>query len=273
MNPTSELVAVRAIIAEDEPVLASAFAKALTVAWPELRIEAIVGDGDSALQAMLQHEPDVAFLDIRMPGASGLDAAQAIAEDWPHAKAPPLLVFVTAYDMHAVQAFDLAAADYLVKPVRPDRLALAVSRLREKLAQRLPRDESLTRLATALGPLLGQLERSSTATPQPPLRMLAAGVGNSVRMIPVSDVIYLQATDKYVNAVCADSEALLRTSLSTLAQQLDDRFRRIHRGTIVNMDHVEAALRDDTGKLRLSLRSRPERLLVSRLHTDLFRPM
>nr|MBF0683620.1 response regulator transcription factor [Pseudomonas sp.] len=272
MNPTPEPVTARAVIAEDEPVLASALASALTAAWPELAIDAVAGDGDSALRAVLQHQPELAFLDIRMPGMSGLDVAQAIAEDWPHAKAPPLLVFVTAYDVHAVQAFDLAAADYLVKPVRPDRLALTVSRLRATLAQRLPRDESLLRLATALGPLLGQLELSSAVTRQP-LRMLAAGVGNTVRMIPVGDVIYLQATDKYVNVVCADTEALVRTSLSSLAPQLDDRFRRIHRSTIVNMDHVEAAVRDDAGRLRLCLRARAERLLVSRLHTDIFRPM
>lgn len=272
MNTITQTSAVHAIIAEDEPVLASALAGSLATVWPELVIDAILGDGDSALQAMLQYQPDVAFLDIRMPGMSGLEVAQAVAEDWPHGKAPPLLVFVTAYDMHAVQAFDLAAADYLVKPVRPDRLALTVSRLGQKLAQRLPREESLVRLASALAPLLGQLDRPPSAQ-QKPLRTLAAGAGNSVRMIPVDEVIYLQATDKYVNAVCAASEALLRTSLSTLAPQLDDRFRRIHRGTIVNMDHVEAAVRDDTGRLRLCLRSRPERLLVSRVHADLFRPM
>lgn len=272
MNTALQAPAAHAILAEDEPVLASALAGALGAAWPELAIDAILGDGDSALQAMLEHRPDVAFLDIRMPGMSGLEVAQAVAEDWPQGKAPPLLVFVTAYDMHAVQAFDLAAVDYLVKPVRPDRLALTVSRLREKLAERLPREESLVRLASALAPLLGQLEKPSSAQ-QKPLRMLAAGVGNSVRMIPVDEVIYLQATDKYVNVVCAHSEALLRTSLSTLAPQLDDRFRRIHRATIVNMDHVQAAVRDDSGRLRLSLHSRPERLLVSRVHADLFRPM
>lgn len=272
MNTVLQPPAVHAIIAEDEPVLASALAKALAAAWPELVVDAIVGDGDSALQAMAQHQPDVAFLDIRMPGMSGLEVAQAVAEDWPHGKAPPLLVFVTAYDMHAVQAFDLAAADYLVKPVRADRLALAVSRLKEKLARRLPPEESLVRLASALGPLLHQLDRPSLA-PQKPLRTLAAGMGNSIRMVPVDEVIYFQATDKYVNAVCAQGEALLRTSLSTLAPQLDERFRRIHRSTIVNMDHVEAAVRDDTGRLRLCLRSRPERLLVSRVHADLFRPM
>lgn len=272
MNSIPQTSAVHAIIAEDEPVLASALAGALATAWPALVIDAMPGDGDSALQAMLQHQPDVAFLDIRMPGMSGLEVAQAVAEDWPHGKAPPLLVFVTAYDMHAVQAFDLAAADYLVKPVRPDRLALTVSRLEQKLAQRLPREESLVRLASALAPLLGQLDTPPSAQ-QKPLRTLAAGVGNSVRMIPVDEVIYLQATDKYVNAVCAASEALLRTSLSALAPQLDDRFRRIHRSTIVNMDHVEVAVRDDTGRLRLCLRSRPERLLVSRVHADLFRPM
>jgi len=272
MNTVLQTPAVHAILAEDEPVLASALAGALMAAWPELAIDAILGDGDSALQAMLRHPPDVAFLDIRMPGMSGLEVAQAVAEDWPHGTAPPLLVFVTAYDMHAVQAFDLAAADYLVKPVRPDRLALTVSRLRQKLAERLPREESLVRLAGALAPLLGQLEKPSFAQ-QKPLRTLTAGVGNSVRLIPVDEVIYLQATDKYVNVVCAQSEALLRTSLSTLAPQLDERFRRIHRATLVNMDHVEAAVRDESGRLRLSLRTRPERLLVSRVHADIFRPM
>ncbi len=265
----------RALIAEDEPLLAQALQADLAKAWPELVIAAIAPNGEDALQALLGLRPEIAFLDIRMPGLSGLEVAQAMLEDWPDDAALPLLVFVTAYDMHAVEAFELAAVDYLLKPVRRERLALTVSRLQQKLAARSPPASALSNLAAVLGPLLGQLQHSDAGGPAAPepLRLLSASVGNSVRLIPVTEVIYLQATDKYVNVVCAQTEALLRTSLSALAPRLDERFAQIHRGTIVNLDHVQSAERDETGKLRLTLRARNERLLVSRLYADRFRPM
>lgn len=265
----------RALIAEDEPLLAQALQADLAKTWPELVIAAIAPNGEDALQALLGLRPEIAFLDIRMPGLSGLEVAQAMLEDWPDDAALPLLVFVTAYDMHAVEAFELAAVDYLLKPVRRERLALTVSRLQQKLAARSPPASALSDLAAVLGPLLGQLQHpdaGGSAAPEP-LRLLNASVGNSVRLIPVTEVIYLQATDKYVNVVCAQAEALLRTSLSALAPRLDERFAQIHRGTIVNLDHVQSAQRDETGKLRLTLRARSERLLVSRLYVDKFRPM
>jgi len=275
MNLTGQITIPRAVIAEDEPLLAQALQAELAHVWPDLSVVALASDGQQALQALVDLRPDVAFLDIRMPVLSGLEVAQAIAEDWPHDTPPPLLVFVTAYDAHAIEAFDLAAADYLLKPVRRDRLALAASRLQHKLTG--PEDErDLLRLAAGLAPLLGRLQRPVADTQSgtvEPLRMLAAGVGNRVQMIPVADVAYLQATDKYVNVVGAHGEALLRASLSWLEPRLDERFQRVHRGTIVNLDHVHSAVRDESGKLLLSLRGRSERVLVSRLYAGLFKAM
>lgn len=263
--------APRALIAEDEPLLAQALRADLAAAWPDLEIVALAGDGQHALQLLLRLRPDIAFLDIRMPGMSGLEVAQAMAEDWPDDTLPPWLVFVTAYDRHAVEAFELAALDYLLKPVSRERLALTVARLRQKLSL-APAPDALALLAQTLGPALERLQRPTEPQPEP-LRVLHAGTGNSVRLIPLDEVIYLQATDKYVTVVGTQCEGLLRSSLSTLAPRLDARFTRVHRGTLVNMDYVQSADRAENGKLWLVLRGRDERLLVSRLYTHLFRPM
>jgi len=259
----------RAVIAEDEPLLADALRAELASAWPDLAIVAQVGDGTSALHAARTLQPDILFLDIRMPALSGLEAAQALVEDWDLAAPPPLVVFVTAYDAHAVQAFELAAIDYLLKPVTAERLGQTVQRARQALAARGP--DSLAALAARLGPLLGQLEPRPEAAP---LRHLQAGVGTQVRLIPIDAVCYLQATDKYVNVVTAEGEALLRSSLASLVPRLDaTRFVRVHRSTVVNLDEVAAAERDETGRTWLRLRSRPDRLAVSRIYAEQFKAM
>jgi DNA-binding LytR/AlgR family response regulator len=274
-----------ALIAEDEPLLAAGLQAELQRLWPELHISALAGNGQQALDLALAQQPDICFLDIRMPGMSGLDAARALAEDWPDASLAsfPLLVFVTAYDQYALQAFEHQAADYLLKPVEPHRLAACVQRLRRRLALRQVQADT-TPVATSatvsaagidqLSALLDSLSGASPATRHPRLEMLQAQVGNTVHLVPVDEVIYFEAADKYVRAITAEREHLLRLSLRELLPQLDEqRFWQIHRGTVVQVRHVSSAVRDESGKLRLNLRGRPERLLVSRLNAHLFKGM
>ncbi len=266
-------VPTTAIIADDEPLLAQALARELRALWPQLSIEAVVADGRAALAEINNRQPDIAFLDIRMPGSTGLEVAEAIAEDWPEgddARPAPLIVFVTAFDEFAVEAFERAAVDYVLKPVRSDRLARTVERLRTALAARAP---------APLDTLAGQLRDLAGLAPAPgpaPQRLarIRAGVGDTVRMIAIDEVVLLEAADKYVNVVTATGEALIRESLRELVPRLDpERFVQIHRSTVVNLDFVEAAHRAENGKMTLKLRGRSERPLVSRLYAHLFRPM
>ncbi|WP_194712704.1 LytR/AlgR family response regulator transcription factor [Noviherbaspirillum soli] len=264
------MTAVRALIAEDEPVLAQALAHTLQRLWPELAIEAIVQNGVQAVEKALALQPDLLFLDIRMPGMSGLQAAEALAEDWPDGRAFPLVVFVTAYDDYALQAFEQAAADYVQKPVSDARLAKTVARLQARLAAPAAGDAALEQVLRQLR----ALAPPTAAQPAARLTVIRAAVGNQVRMIPVPDVIYFEATDKYVNVVTADSQSLIRLSLRELLDQLDPaQFWQIHRGTVVNIGQVTAAVRDEAGRLRLSLRGRTETLAVSRVFAHLFRQM
>ncbi|MCX7892512.1 MAG: LytTR family DNA-binding domain-containing protein [Burkholderiales bacterium] len=253
----------RAVIAEDEPLLAAALARELAAVWPELEVAATAANGAEALEAILAHRPDVVFLDIRMPGKTGLDVAAELGDAWPADASLPAIVFVTAYDEHALAAFELAAADYVLKPVRRDRLARTVERLKSRAAG----GEGAARVAAALAALAfaGGRER---------LRFVQAGVGNAVRVIPVEEICYFQAADKYVAAVTREGEALLRTSLKELMPQLDPQlFRQVHRGTVVNLREVAAAVRDEAGHVVLKLRARDERLAVSRVFAALFKPM
>jgi len=204
-----------------------------------------------------------------MPGRSGLEAAELLAEDWPDGQPFPLVVFVTAYDDYALQAFDQSAADYVLKPVSDTRLAKTVARLQARLAQPAARGDALEQV-------LGQLRALAPAPAgsAPRLTVIRAAVGNQVRLIRVCDVIYFEATDKYVNVVTADSESLIRMSLRELLDQLDPaQFWQIHRGTVVAIDQVSAAVRDDSGRLRLTLRGRSETLPVSRVFAHLFKQM
>jgi DNA-binding LytR/AlgR family response regulator len=269
MTMTMTTTTPRALIAEDEPVLAQALAQALARLWPALQIVASVGNGVAAVEQTLALQPDVLFLDIRMPGRSGLEAAELLAEDWPDGQPFPLVVFVTAYDDYALQAFDQAAADYVLKPVSDARLAKTVARLQARLAQPAARGDALEQV-------LGQLRALAPAPAgsAPRLSVIRAAVGNQIRLIRVADVIYFEATDKYVNVVTADSESLIRMSLRELLDQLDPaQFWQIHRGTVVAIDHVSAAVRDDSGRLRLSLRGRSDTLPVSRVFAHLFKQM
>ena len=285
-----------ALIAEDEPLLAANLQAELAARWPGLRIVATVGSGTAAVSQALTLQPEVMFLDIRMPGMTGLDAASALAEDWPDEGAAfPLLVFVTAYDQYALQAFDRAAVDYVLKPVQPDRLAETCQRLQAALTQRraTARHESgghsasQPTLPEGLQAAMAQLQQmaaqwgggpSAGHGPAPgevaPLRVIQASVGNVLHMVPIEQVVYFEAADKYVRVVTAERDHLIRSSLRELQPQLDSSlFWQVHRSVIVRADAIRTAVRDESGRLTLGLASRPETLQVSRLYAHLFKAM
>lgn len=271
-------IAPTALIAEDEPVLAQALVRDLGRAWPELAILGVVHDGDSAVDAILALRPAVAFLDIRMPGCTGLEVAARVAA----AGAAPAIVFVTAYDHHALEAFDAAAADYLLKPVGAERLARCVERLRARIAGASPEDAAqairqlLARLVPAGGaPLPGPVADAAGPTR---LRHIRASLGDVVRQIPIAQVLYFEARDKYVGVVTRDGTALVRLPLSELEATLDPaQFARIHRSTIVNLDAIETIRRDLAGRtfvqLREPVQGREMRLAVGRQYAAQFRGM
>jgi DNA-binding LytR/AlgR family response regulator len=272
-------LAATALIAEDEPLLAANLQAELARLWPELRIVATVGHGEAAVDQGLALQPDVVFLDIRMPGMTGLEAAQALAEDWPDASKPfPLIVFVTAYDQYALQAFERSAIDYVLKPVEPPRLAQTCTRLQAALQQRAQPQAApaLNAVIDQLRGLIGTGALGPAATPPQaaPLRVIQASAGNAVHMVPVDEVLYFEAADKYVRVITAEREHLIRISLRELQPQLDaQRFWQIHRGTLVRCDAIATALRDEAGKVTLTLRGHPDRLVVSRLYAHLFKGM
>lgn len=253
-----------ALIADDEDLPRAELRRMLQAAWPELRVVAEAEDGHAALAALDAHAPDVAFLDIRMPGASGLDVARA-------ASGRCHVVFTTAYDSHAIEAFEAGAVDYLLKPVQADRLARTVQRVQALLTQRsaaptgAPLDATLAQLRALLAPAAAAAE---------PLRVIQASVGQQIRVVPVDEVIVFEAADKYVRVLTADSELLIRTPLKDLLPQLDASvFWQVHRGTVVRASAIHSVHRDEAGKLHLQLRQRPERWPVSRLYAPRFRAM
>lgn len=269
-----------ALIAEDEPLLAQALRTELAAAWPELDVVACVGDGASAVQEALQRLPQVLFFDIRMPGLDGLGAAAELADTWPTDEAPmPQLVFVTAYDEYAARAFEAQAIDYILKPVHAERLRKTVARLKQALAAQEPAEAAAP---AALEQTLAQWRRllsSAAAGPAPaaaPLRFIAASEagGATVRMVPIDEVQYFEAADKYVRVLTATHEYLIRTPLKQLLPQIDASiFWQVHRAVVVRSSAIEAVHRDEAGKQHLSLRGRADRIPVSRLYAHLFRAM
>lgn len=246
---------MRVLIADDEKNLAADLQRRLAWLWPELEIVAVVHDGLAAQQALRSLTPDVAFLDIRMPGITGLDAAHAAPKNC-------RVVFVTAFDDHAVQAFEQAAVDYLLKPVSDERLARCVERLKQHSA--VAPDALLARLQQLL---------ATPAKPEP-LRWLRAQVGQAVRMVAVDEVCYFQSADKYTAVYTRDTELLLRTPVKELILQLDTKhFWQVHRGTLVNARQIVSAHHDLLGKVSLTLRDRTEKITVSRSYAHLFRQM
>jgi len=252
-----------AIVAEDETLLRKALLEQLGKAWPELRIVAECEDGASALEAIAEHRPDVAFLDIRMPGLTGLDVAAALPEISPATQ----VVFVTAYDQYAIDAFERGAIDYLLKPIAADRLAATVQRLQARVAAG-PADSA------TLAALVRQLGSSLSPRAQPPLNWVTASAGRETRLILLDDVAYFRADNKYTTVMTGDGEALLRTPIRELLEVLDPAvFKQIHRSTIVNIKAIASIVRDDTGRGVVRLRQRPETLTVSQPFMALFRNM
>lgn len=250
------------VIAEDETLLREALVTELAQAWPELSIVAECEDGASALEAIAEHRPDVAFLDIRMPGLTGIEVAAASAEASPATH----IVFVTAYNQYAIEAFDKGAVDYLLKPVEPERLAATVARLQARSTQ--PDLSSLKSLFDRLGPL-----PRSAGAPEP-LTWLTASAGRETRLVLVEDVIYFRADQKYTTVVTAEGESLLRTPLKELMPRLDSSaFKQIHRSTIVNLRAIAGIVRDESGRGTVRLRGRDETLQISQPFMALFKTM
>ena len=246
---------MRTVIADDEQILAADLQRRLKRLWPELEIISVVHDGIAAQDALANLSPEIAFLDIRMPGMSGLDAARA-------AQVNCRVVFVTAFDDHAVEAFEQAAVDYLLKPVSDERLARCVERL--KLRSVTAPDAMLARLQ--------QLLASGQKTQ--PLRWLRVQVGQAVRMVAVDEVCYFQSADKYTAVYTREAEFLLRTPIKELIAQLDDgQFWQVHRSTVVNVNQIISAKHDLLGRVTLTLRDRPESISVSRTYAYLFKQM
>jgi len=244
---------VNVLVAEDEPLMRERLLGMLQSAWPEAQVVAVAENGIDAWDAFLEHAPQVVFLDIRMPGMSGLEVAARIGRQ-------AHVVFVTAYDQYAVDAFDAGAVDYLLKPLQPGRLDKALARLRDKLDS-TPSDVSavVRRLAEA------QPKREK-------LKWLKATVGKQIRLIDVDEVLFFQADSKYTRVVLEGSEALVRIPLKELTAGLDaERFWQIHRGTLVNVTAIRAAERIDAERMQVLLRGSSEVLPVSRSFTHLFR--
>ena len=252
---------MKALIADDEPLLAAHLKARLAVLWPQLDIVGVAANGIEARDMIEALRPDVAFLDIRMPGLSGLDLVQALSSE---ARQACRVVFVTAHDEFAVTAFEREAVDYLLKPVADERLKSAIERLRRAspTSGGAQSDELLRRLQMMM------------RRPGEHLRWVRASVGNDVQLVATDEVCYFQATDKYTAVFIRDAELLIRTPIKELLEQLDpEQFWQVHRGTLVNVRQVASARHDAFGRVTLKLRDRPESLAVSRGHAHLFRQM
>ncbi|WP_363796428.1 LytTR family DNA-binding domain-containing protein [Lysobacter firmicutimachus] len=251
-----------ALVAEDEALLRRSLVETLAEAWPQLRIVAECEDGAEALEALAEHRPDIAFLDIRMPGLTGIDVAGAAGDVSPLTR----IVFVTAYDQYAIDAFEHGAIDYLLKPVTAERLAVTVQRLQQR-AGIAADSEAIAELGQRLGAQRGKPDATA-------LTWITASAGRETRLILVDDVIYFRADNKYTTVVTAEGEAVLRKPIRELLEVLDGNlFKQIHRSTIVNLKAIASIVRDDSGKGTVRLRQRSETLSVSQPFMALFRAM
>jgi DNA-binding LytR/AlgR family response regulator len=245
-----------AIIAEDEPVLRAELRETLSALWPDLVITAETGNGIDALHALDRHAPDVLFLDIQMPGLNGLEVAQ-------QASGRCHIVFVTAYDRHAVEAFEQGAVDYVMKPFSPARLATTVSRLKAKLGS------APANLDGVLKALAAKRENGHEY-----LRWITASQSNELRLITVEEICYFQADNKYTLVVTSDQESLIRRPIKELIDELDpNTFWQIHRSTLVNVNAIAGVNRDFKGHLQVRLKQRKETLPVSESFVHLFKQM
>lgn len=249
---------VPAVIADDEPLLRAQLRARLARLWPDLEVVHEMENGRDILQVLDDHNPQVVFLDIHMPGVSGLEAARAVA-------GRAHVVFVTAYDEHAVEAFERGAIDYVLKPFNEERLQVTVERLRERVSAKP--EASLDALVEQLAGRLG-------ARPNDHLRWIKASVGANVRLIPVEEVLFFQSDEKYTRVVTREAESLIRKPIKELLEELDPaKFWQVHRATIVNVDHIAAVKRGLKDQAEIALRDHPETLVVSRAFTHLFKQM
>ena len=266
----------KCVVAEDESLLREALLEQIQRAWPSLEIVAACDDGASALEEIIEHQPDLVFLDIRMPGLSGIEIATAMREASPHTQ----IVFVTAYDQYAIDAFEKGAVDYLLKPVTYDRLCATIERIQQRQAQSNLQVGSGQHAMAAVAELLTKLGGTSAesilgnANRRDNLVWLTASSGNETKLIMVDDVAYFKADNKYTVVMTAEGESLLRKPIRELLDLLDpNMFKQIHRSTIVNFKAIASVARDDGGKGIVKLKNRPETLSVSQPFMVLFRNM
>jgi DNA-binding LytR/AlgR family response regulator len=280
-NP-SEAAAVRGVIADDERLMRDQLKARLAEVWPELQIVGEAKNGLEAVDLVAQHHPDVVFLDIRMPGLSGVDAARRIAqlpapdgangdpegEDW----SLPEIVFITAYDQYAIEAFEQGVADYVLKPAERERLSVTVSRIKQRLALRGTDDEPpAPHLQQLLHKLAAKLNPGGTP---PALKWIQATVGQAIQMIPIEDVLFFISDEKYTRVQTATIEALIRKPIKELVDEVDpDLFWQIHRSTLVNTHCIAGVTRDLRGRQIVSIKGSNEKLEVSRSYTHLFKGM
>ena len=252
-----------AVIAEDEPILRAQLKSKLGKLWPELEIVAEVGDGELALEAIGEFKPQLAFLDIRMPEMTGLEVARSLAAN---RDLKCHVVFVTAYDEYAVEAFEANAVDYVLKPYSDERLQTAIERLKQRLGTVPPTPQDLANLvATIAARMNPSAER---------LKWIKASVGSSLKLIPIEDVLFFQSGDKYTLVATENLDALIRTPIKEILEGIDaDLYWQIHRATIVNARAIEAVTRDFRGQATVKVKGRKESLVVSRPFSHLFKQM
>jgi DNA-binding LytR/AlgR family response regulator len=278
---TAEPPSPTAVIADDERLLREQLSARLSEVWPELEIVGEAKNGTEAVELVEEHHPDLVFLDIRMPGMNGIEAARAIAQlpiDEEGAKPenrPPWrgaeVVFITAYDQYAIEAFEQGVVDYVLKPAERERLQVTVERIRKRLAQRRSDDGAP---AAGLQQLLQKLATQINPNAAPRLKWIQATVGQSIQMIPVEDVLFFISDEKYTRVQTASVEALIRKPIKELVDEVDaEMFWQIHRSTLVNTRHIAGVTRDLRGRQLVSVKGHPEKLEVSRSYAGLFKGM
>jgi DNA-binding LytR/AlgR family response regulator len=252
-----------AIIADDERLMRDQLRMRLQEAWPELQIVGEAKNGEEAVQLVAELKPDLTFLDIRMPGKTGMEAAREIGDG-------SQIVFVTAYDQYAVEAFERGAIDYVLKPTEPDRLKITVDRLKE----RLDKPQVAGSVNDSVSAMLSQLAEKIAAPKQKHLQWIQASIGQDLRMIPVEEILFFRSDEKYTAVQTAGFEALIRKPVRDLADELDPSlFWQIHRATLVNVNAIEGVTRDIRGRHLVLVKGRPEKLEVSRSFLHLFKQM
>ncbi|RQP24077.1 LytR/AlgR family response regulator transcription factor [Piscinibacter terrae] len=273
----------RALLADDERLMREQLRARLTEVWPDLDIVAEAKNGIEAVELTREHRPDIVFLDIRMPGMTGVDAARQIAqlpthdeaEGWPGCE----IVFITAYDQYAVEAFEQGVVDYVLKPAERERLVLTVERIKKRMAQREAQQDKpdaapLPAHTPDMQALLQKLASQLNPNAPPKLKWIQATVGQQIQMIPVEDVLFFISDEKYTRVQTATLEALIRKPIKELIEELDmDLFWQIHRSTLVNTKAISGVSRDLRGRQLVAVKGHPEKLEVSRSFTGLFKGM